>query len=158
MAKGKDIEVSKGTLERMPRPLADIDRLFDEFFGRRWMRPFESGHRPFGTMLSSGPKVDVIDRDNELVVRAEMPGFRKEDVEIAVSGNLLTLKGESRTEEKEEEGDYYYSEISHEAFTRTLELPARVEEQKAKAAMKDGVLEVTLPKVEKSKRRNIAIE
>jgi HSP20 family protein len=160
MAKGKDIEVSKGKLERMPRPLSafsDIDRLFDDFIGRRWMRPF-GWERPLAEMPELMPSVDVIDREDEVVVRAEVPGYKKEEIEISVSDSMLTIKGETKREEKEEKGDYYRCEISRGAFTRTLDLPARVDDSKAKAAMKDGVLELTLPKVEKSKRRTIAIE
>ena len=159
MAKGKDIEVSKGKLERMPRatPFSNIDRLFDDFIGRRWMRPFD-WERPLAELPEFVPSVDVIDREDEVVVRAEVPGYKKEEIEISVSDSVLTIKGETKKEEKEEKGDYYRCEISHGAFTRTLDLPARVDESKAKAAMKDGVLELTLPKVEKSKRRTIAIE
>jgi HSP20 family protein len=159
MAKGKDIEVSKGKLERLPRPSAftDIDRLFDDFIGRRWLRPF-AWPRPLAEMPEFVPSVDVIDREDEVLVRAEVPGYKKEDIEISVSDSMLTIKGETKTEEKEEKGDYYRCEISHGSFTRMVELPSKVDDSKAKAAIKDGVLELTLPKVEKSKRRTIAIE
>lgn len=160
MAKGKDIEVSKGKLERMPRAgstLSDIDRLFDDFIGRRWLRPF-GWERPLAEMPEFVPSIDVIDREDEVVVRAEVPGYKKEDIEISVTDSMLTIRGETKTEEKEEKGDYYRCEISHGAFTRTLDLPAKVDDSKAKAAMKDGVIELTLPKVEKSKRRTINIE
>jgi HSP20 family protein len=153
MAKrGTEIAVSKGKLERMPQamsPFGEIDRLFDDFFGRRWL--------PFAERPEFGPNVDVIDRDDEVVVRAEAPGFRKEEIEVSVSGNMLTLSGETATEESEEKGNYYRCEISRGAFSRTLALPAEVDESKAKASMKDGMLELTLPKVEKSKRRTITI-
>lgn len=160
MAKGKDIEVSKGKLERMPRPfsmLTDIDRMFDDFIGRRFMRPF-GWERPLAELPEFVPSVDVIDREDEVMVRAEVPGYKKEEIEISVSDSMLTIKGETKKEEKEEKGDYYRCEISHGAFTRMVELPARVDDSKAKAAMKEGVLELTLPKVEPSKRRTIAIE
>jgi HSP20 family protein len=160
MTKGnKEVAVSKGKLERLPRaaPFGDIDRLFDDFFGRGWMRPF-GWERPLAEMPAFAPSVDVIDREDEVVVRAEVPGFRKEDINISVSGTMLTVKGESKTEETEEKGDYYRCEISRGAFARTLALPAEVDESKAKAAMKDGMLELTLPKLEKSKRRRIAID
>jgi HSP20 family protein len=159
MAKAnKDVTVSKGTLERMPRPalFGDVDRMFDDFFGRRWLRPF-GWERPFAEMPAFGPSVDVIDRDDEVVVRAEVPGYKKEDIEVSVSDSSLTIKGETKTEEKEEKGDYYRCEISHGAFTRTITLPAEVDDAKAKASMKDGVLELTLPKLEKSKRHPITI-
>jgi HSP20 family protein len=159
MAKGnKEVTVSKGTAERMPRPapFADIDRMFDDFFGRRWLRPF-GAERTFAEMAASAPSVDVIDRDDEVIVRAAVPGYKKEEIEIAVSNSTLTLKGETKTEEKEEKGDYYRCEISQGSFSRTIALPAEVDDSKAKAEMKDGMLELKLPKLEKSKRHTIAI-
>jgi HSP20 family protein len=155
--KGKDIVVTKGKVEHLPQamPFGAAERLFDDFFGTRWLRPF-GWERPF-QLPALGPSVDVIDRDDEVVVRAEVPGYRKEDIEVSVSDSLLTIKGEARKEEKEEKGDYYRSEISHESFSRSLVLPAECDEAKAKATMKDGMLELTLPKREKSKRRSIAI-
>jgi HSP20 family protein len=158
MAKGsKDVPVSKGTLERMPRPLfGDVDRMFDDLFGRRLMRRFGL-ERPFPEAESFLPSVDVIDRDDEVVVRAAIPGYKKEDIEISVSDSMLTIKGETKTEEKEEKGDYYRCEITQGSFSRMVELPAAVDDAKAKATMKDGMLELTLPKVEKSKRHTISI-
>ncbi|HEX7054982.1 MAG TPA: Hsp20/alpha crystallin family protein [Burkholderiales bacterium] len=161
MAKrGNEVTVAKGRLERLPRAVSaftDLERLFDDFFGRRWLRPF-GWERPFGDFFDAGPNVDVIDRDDEVVVRAELPGYRKEDVEVSVSGNTLTLSGETRREEREEKGSYYRAEIARGAFSRTLALPAEVDDAKARASMKDGVLELTLPKVERARRRSITIE
>jgi HSP20 family protein len=160
MAKrGTHLPVSKGKLERLPRPASafpDIDRLFDDFFSRRWMRPF-SWESPFAERDELGPSVDIIDRDDEILVRAAMPGFKKEDIEVSVSGDLLTLSGEAEAEDTEEKGDYYRSEISRGAFSRTLQLPAAVDESKAKASMRDGMLELRLPKLKKAKRRTIEI-
>jgi HSP20 family protein len=158
MAKsGKEITVSKGAPERMLRPalFGDMDRMFDDFFGRRWMRPL-GWERPLGEVVSL-PSVDVIDRDDEVVVRAEVPGYKKEDIEILVSDSSLTIKGEMKTEEKEEKGDFYRCEISQGSFSRVIALPSEVDESKAKASMKDGMLELTLPKREKSKRHAISI-
>jgi HSP20 family protein len=124
--------------------------------GRRWPRAF-GWDLPVAERSEFAPNVDVIDRDDEVVVRAEVPGFRKEDVEVSVSGNMLTLSGETGSEEREEKGNYYRCEISRGAFSRSLTLPTEVDESKAKASMKDGMLELTLPRVEKSKRRIITI-
>jgi HSP20 family protein len=157
--RGTEVAVSKGKVERMPRAMGGfggIDRLFDDFFARRWPRAFD-WDRPFGELADFGPSVDVIDRDDEVLVRAEVPGFKKEDIEVAVAGNLLTLSGQAGSEDSEEKGSYYRAEISRSAFTRTLPLPAEVDDAKARASMKDGVLELTLPKVEKSRRRTITI-
>ena len=158
MAKQKKVTVSKGgTLERMPRPASfgDMERVFDDFFGRRWLRPF-AWERSLPEMPAM-PSVDVIDRDDKVVVRAEVPGYKKEDIEVSVANSSLTIKGETKTEEKEEKGDYYRCEISHGAFSRTVALPAEVDDAKAKASMKDGMLELTLPKRKKTKRHSIAI-
>jgi HSP20 family protein len=103
------------------------------------------------------PKVDVIDRDEDVLVRAELPGVEKKDLEISTSDTSVTLKATTRHEEKEEKGDYYRCEITRGAFSRTVALPAQVESDKAKASLKDGVLELTLPKVEKSKRRTVTV-
>ena len=103
------------------------------------------------------PNVDVIDRDTEIVVRAEVPGIDKKDLDISLSDNLLTIKGQIRTEKKEEKGDYHRHEISSSSFARSVTLPAAVDTSKANAALKDGVLEINLPKLESSKRRNISI-
>lgn len=159
MAKGNEVTVSKGgPLERLPRPalFSDIDRMFDEFFGRRWLRPF-AWERPFFPEMPAMPSVDVIDRDNEVVVRAEVPGYKKEEIEVSVADGMLTIKGETKAEQKEEKGDYYRHEISHGAFARSISLPAAVDDSKAKATMKDGMLELTLPKLEGSKRHSIPI-
>jgi len=159
MAKrGTEVAVSRGNVERMPRarsPFGDMDRIFDEFFSRRWPRPF--GWEPFGERADFGPNVDIIDRDDEVVVRAEVPGYRKEDIEVTVSGDKLTLSGTMANEQREEKGSYYRLEITRGAFSRTVSLPAEVDDARAKATIKDGVLELMLPKLEKSKRRAITI-
>lgn len=158
MAKSdKDVAVSKGTLERMPRPslLGDVDRMFDEFLSRRWLHPF--GGNGLKELAGAMPSVDVIDRDDEVLVRAAVPGYKKEEIEISVSNSTLTIKGETKSEQKEEKGDYYRCEISQGSFSRTIELPANVDEANARASMKDGMLELTLPKLEKAKRHTISI-
>lgn len=156
MAKtGTEVTPARGSLERMPRalsPFSNIDRLFDDLISSRFPRAFG-----WDQSLAQMPSVDVIDREDEVCVRAEVPGYRKEDIEISVSGDMVTLKGETGGEQKEDKDDYYYREISRGSFARTIQLPADVDDQKAKATMKDGVLELRLPKVEKSKRRTISI-
>jgi HSP20 family protein len=159
----KDIVVRKGDIEKAPTPFArrfdEMERVFDDFFGRSWLRPFGAWGRPIAAEFPLAlPKVDVVDRDDEVVVRAEVPGMEKDELEVSVAGNMLTLKGETRREEKEEKGEYYRCEMSHGAFSRTLALPAEVDDTKVKATLKDGVLELKLAKVEKSKRRTIKID
>jgi len=153
-----------GELQRAPsralRPLEEMQRMFDEFLGRGWLRPFRFEGMPELSLPWDGrlPKLDVIDRDNEVVVRVEVPGVKKEDIEISVTGDLFTVKGQTKREEKEEKGDYYRCEMSQGSFSRTVTLPAMVDEAGAKAQLKEGMLEVTLPKTEKAKKRAIKID
>ncbi|KPK11431.1 MAG: heat-shock protein Hsp20 [Acidithiobacillales bacterium SG8_45] len=157
--KGKAME--KSAPGRALSPFEEMDRMFEGFFPRGWMQPMRWGLPAWSTMPEPFegrmPKVDVVDRDNEILVRAELPGVDKKDVDISTTENSVTIKGSTRKEEKEEKGDYYRCEISSGAFTRTLALPGNVDSSNAKAEFKDGVLELTLPKVEKSKRQKIEI-
>lgn len=157
---GKEIEVSRPM--RALSPFEEMDRLFESVLPRGWMRPFHMEWPRWGELAAPFegrmPKVDVIDRDEEVVVRAEVPGVEKEDLDVSVSDNAVTIKGQTKREEKEEKGDYYRCEISRGAFTRTVMLPGAVDADKAKAQFKDGVLELTLPKVEEAKRRTVRID
>ena len=158
----KDVIVKKGDVQKMPArvmtPFDDMERMFDDFFGRSWMRPFQWSRPAVSDLATLAvPKVDVVDRDDEVYVAMEVPGVEKDDIEISVAGNVLTVRGKTNREEKEEKGDYYRCEIAHGAFSRTLALPSEVDDTKAKASMKDGVLELTLPKMEKAKRHAIRV-
>lgn len=162
--KGKEgREIEKATPVRALRPFDEVERMMDRMFGdfppRGWMRPWHMEWPAWAEAVELRmPKVDVIDRDEDILVRAELPGVEKKDIEISTTDTSVTLKATTRREEKEEKGDYYRCEISRGSFARTVALPAQVESAKAKATMKDGVLEVTLPKVEKSKRRPVTVE
>lgn len=122
----------------------EMDRLFEDFFrrgGLRW-----------------APSVDVIETNDTVVIKAELPGLEPKDVDISVSGNTLTIRGEKK-EEKEEKGKTFYRmERSYGSFCRTIDLPAAVEADKAKADYKQGVLEITLPKTEQVKAKKIPIK
>ncbi|MBI1989830.1 MAG: Hsp20/alpha crystallin family protein [Betaproteobacteria bacterium] len=155
---GKAIEKAPA---RMVSPFEDFERFFDQLAPRSWLRSMRWPRAlapELGEMELWAPRVDVIDRDNEVVVKVEVPGVKKEDVQISLTGNLMTIKGETKREEKEERGDYYRCEISRGTFTRMLTLPADVDDAKAKAELRDGMLEITLPKLEQAKRRDIKIQ
>lgn len=160
-AKETGQEIEKAPL-RVLSPLDEIERVFENLMPRGWLRPF-AWDRPLWSELGGrfemkAPRIDVLDRDEEVVVRAEMPGVDKKDVEVSVNETTVTIKGKTTHEEKEEKGDYYRCEISRGAFTRTIALPARVDGAKSKAAFKDGILELTLPKLEKSKRHAVSVD
>ena len=155
-------EVRKNESPRALTPFEEIDRYFENLFPRGWLRPthwewptWAETKAPFGGKL---PKVDVIDREKEVLVRAEVPGVEKDNLDIAVTENAITIKGTAHHEEKEEKGEYYRCETSHGTFARTVALPADVDSEHAKAKYKDGVLEVTVPKVKKAHRRTVKIE
>lgn len=139
----------------------EMERMFDKYFSKGWMHPFHfdwpsfSGVKPFE---GKTPSVDVIDRDDDIIVKAELPGVDKKDLDISVTENTVTIKGTTSHEEKEEKGDYYRCEMSRGSYSRTLSLPADVDEKKSKAKFKNGVLELTLPKLKKSKRHTVKVD
>lgn len=155
-------ELQKAEPKRALSPFEEMDRLFEDYFSRGWMRPFRWEWPSIGEMAKPFegkiPKVDVIERDDEVVVKAELPGVEKKDLDVSVTENSVTIKGSTSHEEKEEKGDFYRCEISRGTYSRTVGLPSYVDADKAKATFKDGILELTLPKVEKSKRRTIEVK
>ena len=147
---------------RMLAPFEEMDHFFDQLRHRDWLAPF---HWPQAVqsrvpMFAEGrmPKVDIIDNDNDLLIRAELPGVDKKDLDISMTDSSVTIKASSRFEEMEEKADYYRSEIAQGAYSRTIGLPADVDIDQAKTSFKDGVLELTVPKLERSQRRSIKIE
>lgn len=153
-------ELQKAAPSRWMSPFEEMERLMDEFFPRGWMRRWEWPTFPELTrrLELRLPKVDIIDRDAEVVVHAEIPGVDKKDLDVSVTGNTVTIKGKTSREEKEEKGEYYRCEISRGSFSRTLSLPAEVDAAGARASFKDGVLELTLPKKESAKRQTVRID
>lgn len=138
----------------------DFDRLIDSYFNRKWPRLFAPEERLsdlWGTYEMRSPGMDVIDRENEVVVRVELPGVDKKDIEVSVSNDTLTVKGTSGRELTEEKGNYYRSEIRKGAISRTISLPPGLDSSKAEAKLKDGLLELTLPKNAVSKRKTIKV-
>jgi len=153
-------EVQRAAPARWLSPFEEMERLMDEFFPRGWLRRWDWPAFPeFGRRMELRlPKVDIIDRDAEVVVKAEIPGVDKKDLDVSVTGNTVTIKGQTSREDKEEKGDYYRCEISRGSFARTLSLPADVDATQARATFKDGMLELILPKKEEARRQSVKIE
>jgi HSP20 family protein len=142
-------------------PPKEIERWFDEFleepfFPRMW-RKFPRWRR-LKELEEISPSVDMFDKEDEIVVKAEIPGVEKENISISLSDNMLTIKGEMKKEEEVKEEDYYYSERSYGSFSRSLNLPAKVQAEKIKASFKNGILEIHLPKAEEAKPKEIKVE
>jgi HSP20 family protein len=143
-------------------PWDEMEHWFDRVGRRGWFHPglWEwPSHLESVTPFRGGmPKVDVVDRDAEVVVRAELPGVAKEDLDVTVTDDSVTLKAHTSHEEKEEKGEYYRREMSYGEYQRTVALPHTVDGEKARATFNDGVLELTLPKVEKTSRKKVKVE
>ncbi len=127
----------------------DIDDLFDSFF-RGLDRPF-AGYKAW-------PAIDVAEEENAIVVRAEVPGCKAEDIDISVYSNTLTISGEKKLSEEKKEKGYYHVESTYGSFRRELTLPTDVDQDKIDATCKDGVLSITLPKAEKAKAVKIKVK
>src|SRR5215831_4272512 len=142
----------------LPRWERDMERMMEEFFGQR-MRPWwpEKWFRNEG-MEPSTPAVDFYEEKDDIVVKAELPGIDKNNVEVNLTDHTLTIKGEKKKEEEVKEKNYYRSERSYGSFVRALELPTNVHADKVKATFKDGVLEVRLPKTEEARKKEIKVK
>jgi HSP20 family protein len=128
-----------------------MDQLFeDSFTHTRWLTPVREN--VLGQMA-----LDIVENDNELVMKASVPGFTPEDIDIAVVDDLLTIKVESKAEPKEAQTNYLLRERRYNAMQRTVRLPVAVQTDKATADFEHGVLTLTLPKAEAIKPKQIKI-
>lgn len=104
------------------------------------------------------PAIDLIDREGELVVRAELPGVKKEDIDLSLTDDSLGIMVERATKEETKEDRFYRAELSHESMARTIYFPVEVDSAKAKAHLEDGILEIVVPKLMKVKRRTVKVQ
>lgn len=137
---------NRGELARLHN---EMDDLFDGFF--------RGLDRPFGG-YKTWPTIDVAEKDDAILVRAEVPGCKADDVDISVYNNTLTISGEKKETREEKDKGYYYSESSYGSFRRDVTLPAEVDTAKVEATCKDGVLNITLPKAARSKAVKVQIK
>ena len=127
----------------------EMDNLFDGFF--------RGLDKPFGG-YKAWPAIDVAEKDDAIVVRAEVPGCKPEDIDISVYGNTLTISGEKKECKEENEKGYYHLESTYGSFRREVTLPADVDEDKIEAICKNGILSITLPKAEKTKAVKVKVQ
>jgi HSP20 family protein len=144
---------------RAPGPIDEMESMLGDFLPRGWMRRW--GWPSWGELTRPverlAPRVNVIQRDDVVVLQAEIPGVSKDDLEISVTENSVTLKGTAEKEAKEEKGDYYRCEIARGAFARTVMLPEAIDTERAEGTFQDGMLTLTMPKLSKSVRRRIEL-
>jgi HSP20 family protein len=129
----------------------EMDRLWDDFFGpgRKALRPME---------MEWAPAVDVSETADQVVIKAEIPGMEAKDIDISLAGDVLTIKGEKKSEREEKKENYHLVERSYGSFSRSLKLPAAVDMDKVEASYKQGVLTISCPKKEEVKPKAIEIK
>jgi len=127
-----------------------MDRLFEDSVVRPsvFLRANEGGLLP----------LDIYQTKDDVVVKASLPGFKPDEVDISITGDTLTIKGEHKEEEETTEGEYWLKERRYGTFSRTLTIPVEVKSEKAEAAFENGVLTLTLPKAEEVKPKQIKVK
>jgi len=149
-AKGSSEVEAKARAPAEPpaRVFPELERAFEDFMSRRLLRPFEWPR--LGELSSlldrQAPSLDIVDGEKEVVVRAEVPGVDKKDLDVSIVDRTLTIKGSTRKETKEEKENYFRQEIRSGSFSRSVLLPADVNAAKVESSFKGGVLELHLPK------------
>ena len=165
----ENVPISRAPVETTLQKVSPLTKIEREMLStlnemERWFedalhRPFLGFHRlPLVNLLGERragdfvPSVDMFEEGNELIIKAELAGIKKEDIKVEVAGNMLTLSGEKRGEEKVQKKDYYRVEQSYGTFSRTLELPEGTKLDEVKASYKDGLLEIRIPKIAESRK------
>jgi HSP20 family protein len=134
--------------------LATLRRTMDSIFDDRPWRPLSAGSNGADAYFP----VDLYETNEDVVVKASLPGVKPEDIDISITGGVLTLKGESKEEHEEKAESFYRRERRHGTFVRQLTLPSEVDSAKANAVFDQGVLKLTLPKAEAAKPRTIKVQ
>lgn len=124
----------------LQRMADEMDRMFEDFgLGRRGSAPLWRGAEAWA------PDIDVFQKSNELTIRADLPGLKRDEVSVELTDDAVTIQGERKHEKEEEREGYYRSERSYGSFCRVIPLPEGVITEQAKANFRDGVLEITMP-------------
>ncbi len=134
------------------RELENLQREMNRLFG------FSLTREPALSAGQFAPAVDISDTRDKFLVKADLPGLKKDEIEISVQDNVLTIRGEKKKDSEVKEDDYYRSERFHGSFSRTIQFPAAINSDKIEARYENGVLSVTLPKKEEAKPKQIKID
>jgi len=137
-------------------PWGDLKDLQDEINDLFEVDRFPATTGLFDRSLS--PALDVIEGDQDFTVRCELPGIEKKDLDVTITSNILTIKGEKKGKTEEGESDYFKKESWSGSFQRTVSLPNTADSEKLSAELKDGILTVKLPKKEEAKPKQISVK
>jgi len=135
--------------------LEEMERRFEDILGRPLL-PTVWRRIPMVEM-GWAPAIEVFEKEDKFVVKAELPGIKEEDLDVSVVGDTLTIKGERKAESEVKEEDYYCCERSYGSFSRSIALPSNVDAKKIEASYEDGVLELNLPKAPEVKAKKVAV-
>lgn len=137
------------------KELEDLERHFEDIFGRSFL-PTAWGRLPV-EQRGWTPAIEVFEKEDKFLVKAELPGVKEEDIDISAVGDTLTIRGERKAESEVKEEDYYCCERSYGSFFRSIALPSHVDAEKIEASYEDGILEVSLPKIPEVKPKKISV-
>jgi len=140
--------------QEMERRFQEMEKRFEDFFRRpSSLMPSWWPRLKMPEIEEVSPSMDIFTEGDDVVVKAELPGMKKENIDVSLTKDTITISGEKRKEEKVEKKDYYSLERSYGSFKRSFSLPAEVQTEKASAKFKDGVLEIRVPKTEEAKKK-----
>lgn len=162
MAKKESKDLVKTEPSKLLSPFEELEKRFEDMLKRPFslMGPAWFPRLKMPEMEGLHPSVDIFEEGKEIVIKAELPGLKKEEIDVKLTDNSITISGEKKKEDKVEKKDYYRFESSYGSFTRVLNLPSEVQTDKAKAQFKNGVLEIRVPKTDEAvkKEKKVTIE
>lgn len=164
--KKKEIKVTaeqgkkNAELQKYSSPFADMEHMFDDLFHRHFFAPSFIPRFRFPEIANVSTSIDMFEDGTDLVIKAELPGMKKEDISVDFADDTITISGEKKTEERSERKDFYRVERSFGSFVRKIRLPVEIQFDKVNATFTNGVLEIRMPKSEEKKQnvRKISVK
>lgn len=135
--------------------LEEAEKMFEDFFGRSYYPSL--WHRAPFFEEEWTPVVEIFEKANNYIIKAELPGMKEEDIDVSISNDMLTIKGERFFEDDVKDDDYHCCERYYGSFYRSISLPANAEASKADACLTDGILEITIPKEKESESKKLPV-
>ena len=163
MAKPEEKAIATKKPGEIASRVEDIEHWMERFMDDMWRRPLPNllgrdRWLPIRPLSIRMPSIDVYEEKDSVVVKAELPGMTKEDIEVNLEGENLTIKGEKKEDTEVKEDNYYRRERSYGSFLRTVALPSEVKQDEVKASFKDGILEIRMPKTEAAKKKSVSVK
>lgn len=156
----KAVTVKPDTFMEMDRRFKELEHRLDNVFSDNWGFPSRWELSDWSRLYKikfAVPRIDIVDRDDDILVRADVPGYDKNSLEVSFTDNTISIRGSTSEAKKQEKGDYYRNETMKGAFTRTVYLPSDVDGNRASSTYTDGVLEVVVPKLDKARRVKVDV-